>query len=67
MTDFDQSVLAYYQRYGGATAWACSCELRVAREDVSKSLQRLKRKGVVKNNGPYWEWKAPTRQELGYD
>ncbi len=67
MTEFDQSVLAYYQRCGGATAWICSSALSASREDVSKALQRLKRKGVVKNKGAFWEWKAPSRQEVGYD
>lgn len=67
MSDFDQSVLAYYQEQGGATAWICSGALNSTREDVSKALQRLKRKGVMKNKGPFWEWKAPSRQEVGYD
>lgn len=63
----DQSVLAYYQLQGGATAWICSSALQVPREEVSKALQRLKRKGVMKNNGAFWEWKAPSRQEVGYE
>jgi DNA-binding Lrp family transcriptional regulator len=67
MTPFDQSVLAYYQRHGGATAWICASALQVDREEVSKALQRLKRKGVMKNKGPFWEWKAPSRQEVGYE
>lgn len=67
MNDFDQAVLSYYQRKGGATAYICSCFLRVRREEVSKALQRLKRKGQMKNNGPFWEWKAPSRQDVGYD
>ncbi|MBP0948924.1 hypothetical protein V2J79_05275 [Pseudomonas alliivorans] len=67
MTDFDKAVLAYYQRTGGCTAYIASGALQTTREEVSKSLQRLKRKGVMKNKGPFWEWKAPSRQEVGYD
>lgn len=67
MSEFDTAVLAYYQREGGATAWICSGALQVPREDVSKALQRLKRKGVMKNKGSFWEWKAPSRQEVGYE
>ena len=67
MSEFDKAVLSYYQRKGGATAWICSIALQCPREDVSKALQRLKRKGVMKNNGSYWEWKAPSRQEVGYE
>lgn len=67
MNEFDKSVLEYYQREGGATAWICSASLGVTREDVSKALQRLKRKGVMKSKGAFWEWKAPSRQDVGYD
>lgn len=67
MSEFDKAVLAYYQREGGATAWIASGYLQVSREEVSKSLQRLKRRGVMKNKGPFWEWKAPSRQEVGYE
>jgi hypothetical protein len=63
----DESVLAYFQRGGGGTAYICSSYISATREEVSKSLQRLKRKGVMKNNGAFWEWKAPSRQEVGYE
>ncbi|MGP5236434.1 hypothetical protein [Pseudomonas helleri] len=65
----DESVLAYFQRGGGCTAGRCASYIGMGatRDEVSKSLQRLKRKGVMKNNGPFWEWKAPSRQEVGYE
>lgn len=67
MTPFDQSVLAYYQKRGGGCAHFCASTLKAERTEVSKALQRLKRKGVMKNKGPFWEWKAPSRQEVGYE
>lgn len=63
----DESVLAYFQNGGGCTAYRCANYISATRDEVSKSLQRLKRKGVMKNKGSYWEWKAPSRQEVGYD
>lgn len=59
MSEFDKSVLAYYQTREGCTAYICSLGLRVAREDVSKALQRLKRKGLVLADGSYWKIVKP--------
>lgn len=52
---FDQAVLAYYQERVGACAHYCASALRVERSDVSQSLQRLKRRGLVVVDGAYWK------------
>lgn len=55
MTEADKNVYDYYlDKQTGCTAYICSLGLRRRREEVSKSLQRLKRKGLMKNDGSYW-------------
>lgn len=55
----DDEVLIALQAIGGCTAYHLSHHVTADRPTISKSLQRMKRKGVVKNNGAYWEWSCP--------
>jgi len=52
---FDSSVLAYYSGRVGACAHYCASALKVERSEVSRSLQRLKRRGLVIADGTYWK------------
>lgn len=54
---FDQAVLAYYQDRVGACAHYCASALKVDRAKVSRSLQRLKRRGLMIAHGTYWKVK----------
>lgn len=55
MSDLDTEVLKYYESRVGACAHYCATALKLERSDVSKALQRLKRKGLVTNDGSYWK------------
>lgn len=61
----DERVLAYFQSRRGYTAYLCALATGLSREEVSKSLRRLKRRGLMKNEqySPYWEWQPPTTAE----
>lgn len=59
MRDFDKAVLAYYQSRTGACAHYCATALKAERAEVSRSLQRLKRKGLVSADGSYWQAVKP--------
>jgi hypothetical protein len=55
----DSKVLAYLNKFGGSTAWAMRGEVgEKNRKVISKSLQRLKRKGLVRTDtlsSAYWK------------
>lgn len=54
----DARVLQYLQGCLGSTAWGMSGAVRLSREEVSKSCQRLKRKGLVATSPTqttYWQ------------
>lgn len=51
----DSSVLGYYSGRVGACAHYCASALKVERSEVSRSLQRLKRRGLVVADGAYWK------------
>lgn len=53
----DRAVLSYYQSRVGACAHYCATALKLERAEVSKSLQRLKRRGLVIAEGFYWRVK----------
>lgn len=55
MNDFETAVLKYYEARVGACAHYCATALKAERSEVSKVLQRLKRKGLVINDGSYWK------------
>jgi Mn-dependent DtxR family transcriptional regulator len=55
VSDFETSVLRYYETRVGACAHYCATYLKVERSEVSKALQRLKKKGLVTNDGSYWK------------
>lgn len=55
----DNDVLIALQYIGGATAYHLSHHVSYDRPIISRSLQRMKRQGIVKNNGAYWEWHCP--------
>lgn len=55
----DQRVLDHLQSVNGSTAWAMRSTAKASREEVSKACQRLKRKGMVTNDGPYWQAVKP--------
>lgn len=53
----DEKVLAHLRSVDGSTAWAMCGPLGMEREDVSKSLYRLKRKGLAHTKAglkSYW-------------
>jgi len=52
---FDSAVLGYYKGRVGACAHYCASALKVDRTEVSRSLQRLKRRGLVVADGTYWK------------
>lgn len=61
MTDhelLDSKVLTYLQIVGGSTAWSMRHAVgEMERKTISKSLQRLKRKGLVRTDylcASYW-------------
>lgn len=58
MSELEEAVLKYYKTRTGACAHYCAGWLRVEREEVSKALQKLKRKGLVVNDGAYWKIKV---------
>ena len=60
---FDDEVLIALQAIGGCTAYHLSHHVDGGRPAISKSLQRMKRKGIVKNNGAYWEWNCPPKAQ----
>ena len=57
MSELEQAILKYYQTRG-ACAHYCASFLKVEREEVSKALQKLKRKGLMINEGTYWKIKV---------
>lgn len=57
MSEFDKAVLAYYQSRTGACAHYCANSLKAERTDVSRALQRLKKRGLVVAEGTYWKVK----------
>jgi predicted transcriptional regulator len=57
MSEFDKSVLAYYHSRVGACAHYCASALKAERADVSRALQRLKKRGLVVAEGTYWKVK----------
>jgi predicted transcriptional regulator len=58
----DQEVLSALQAIGGCTAYMLGYQVQMDRPAVSRSLQRMKRKGIVKNKGAYWEWNCPSNK-----
>lgn len=50
MNDVDEKVLAELKKFTGSTAWAMTGALNMERKDISASLQRLRRKGLVYND-----------------
>lgn len=54
----DEKVLAHLRTVPGSTAWAMRGSIGESRETISKSLQRLKRKGFVSCDGSYWSAEA---------
>jgi CRP-like cAMP-binding protein len=60
----DTTVLGFLQCQAGGTAYFISNNICYSRVYVSKSLQRMKRRGLVTNSGSYWkavDGKAPTQ------
>lgn len=55
----DERVLGHLRGIEGSTAYAMQGAIRESREEISKSCQRLKRKGLVTNNGPFWQAVQP--------
>jgi len=58
----DARVLQYLQGCMGSTAWAMSDAVHLSRVEVSKSCQRLKRKGLVVTSPTqttYWQAVTP--------
>ena len=58
----DKRVLDYLLARPGSTAWAMHSAVGATREEVSKTCQRLKRKGLVKTSevqSTYWEAVKP--------
>lgn len=55
----DRSVLSHLREVEGSTAWAMHKSVKATRVEVSKACQRLKRLGLVSNNGPYWQAVKP--------
>lgn len=51
----DNAVLDYYRGRVGARSHYCATHLRLPRNDISKSLQRLKRRGLMVADGGYWK------------
>lgn len=51
----DKAVLNYYQGRVGACGHYCATALRLGMADISKSLQRLKRRGLMVAEGNYWK------------
>ncbi len=52
----DSHVLEHLRSIPGSTAWAMRHAIGEDRETISKALQRLKRRGLVRCNGtPYWK------------
>ncbi|MNN60442.1 hypothetical protein D3C81_1756270 [compost metagenome] len=51
----DERVLGHLLQIEGSTAHAMRGAVRLPREEISKVCQRLKRKGLVTNKGPYWQ------------
>jgi biotin operon repressor len=51
----DKAVLNYYQNRVGACAHYCASALKLERLEISKSLQRLKRQGLMVNVDTYWK------------
>lgn len=55
----DDRVLAYLRECGGSTAWAMRWAVgEMDRPTISKALQRLKRKGLVRTDtlhAAYWK------------
>lgn len=50
----DCAVLGHLSVVEGSTAWAMRGYVKADRVDISKSLQRLKRKGLVCCDGAFW-------------
>jgi hypothetical protein len=50
----DARVLDHLRSIEGSTAWAMHSGIGATREDVSDACQRLKRQGLVINDGPFW-------------
>ena len=50
MNDVDKNVLAELKKFSGSTAWAMTGALNMSRKDISASLQRLRKKGLVYND-----------------
>lgn len=55
----DEKILAHLRGIHGSTAWAMRRTVGATREEVSRECQRLKRKGLVTNDGPYWQAVKP--------
>ena len=51
----DNAVLDYYRGRVGACAHYCATHLGLDRSHISKSLQRLKRRGLMVADGTYWK------------
>lgn len=51
----DERVLVHLLGIEGSTAHAMRGAIRESREEISKACQRLKRKGLVTNKGPFWQ------------
>lgn len=51
----DRAVLEYYRNRVGACAHYCATALKLERSEISKSLQRLKRRGLMVADGTYWK------------
>ena len=55
----DERVLVHLLGIEGSTAHAMRGAVRECREEISKACQRLKRKGLVINKGPFWQAVKP--------
>ncbi|MHA6161023.1 hypothetical protein ACX3X6_08975 [Pseudomonas sichuanensis] len=55
----DERVMGHLRGIEGSTAYAMQGAIRESREEISKSCQRLKRKGLVTNKGPFWQAVQP--------
>ena len=51
----DERILGHLLGIEGSTAHAMRGAIRESREEISKACQRLKRKGLVTNKGPFWQ------------
>ncbi|MPT25107.1 MAG: hypothetical protein E2577_20250 [Starkeya sp.] len=59
--DTDERVLGHLLQTEGSTAHDMRAVVRASREEISEACQRLKRKGLVMNTGPYWKAVGDTK------